>query len=172
MRRVPVCSSGNYVLCDAEGTLLDVELTPEGPRLLGDAGEGFIAHSNHFLCRPFACAENERQGLPDSPARLARLRRLIAAKFGSITVDDVQDMLRDHEGHPASICRHPHDGPDFAMLPSAGKTVAALIAEPQRGVFHVCRGNPCQNPFVEHRLDASPQAPRGSIAPCGGGSPR
>src|SRR5262249_22788456 len=30
LRRVVVCSSGNYVLCDGEGNITDVELTPEG----------------------------------------------------------------------------------------------------------------------------------------------
>ena len=36
LRRVPVCSSGNYVLCDGAGHIADVELTPEGFTLLED----------------------------------------------------------------------------------------------------------------------------------------
>jgi hypothetical protein len=38
------------------------------------------------------------------------------------------------------------------MLDQRGKTVAALIAEPQQRRLHVALGNPCQNPFVCHSL--------------------
>jgi hypothetical protein len=38
------------------------------------------------------------------------------------------------------------------MLPSTGKTAAALIAEPVRGLLHITRGNPCTAPFATYRL--------------------
>jgi isopenicillin-N N-acyltransferase like protein len=162
-RRVPVGSNGNYVLCDGAGEILDVELTSDGPNLIDDQHEGFIAHSNHFLCAPHACEANFAQGLPDSFPRLERMRALIREKFGSITVDDVKTMLSDHEGHPTSICRHSHvenaqtgmsvlqETPN-PMLGREGKTVAALIAEPARGVLHVAKGNPCENAFREYAM--------------------
>jgi hypothetical protein len=81
------------------------------------------------------------------------MRELIRSKFGSITVEDVKAMLADHAGPPVGICRHPHEGEGNAFLPSAGKTVASLIAEPARGRLHVAQGNPCENGFVEHRLE-------------------
>lgn len=155
MREVPVCSNGNYVLCDGEGTILDVELTSDGPLLIRD-DDGFIAHSNHYLCAPHACAANFDQSLPDSFPRLTRMQQLIRDKFGSITVDDLKSFLSDHAGHPVSICRHPHAGPDYAVIPCTGKTVAALIAEPARGRLHVTRGNPCENPFTTSMLDRAP----------------
>jgi predicted choloylglycine hydrolase len=34
LRRVPVCSSGNYVVCDGEGRIADVELTPNASTAL------------------------------------------------------------------------------------------------------------------------------------------
>jgi isopenicillin-N N-acyltransferase-like protein len=150
---VPLCSNGNYVLCDGSGQIADIELTSEGPHEIGDDGAGFIAHSNHFLCAPHACPANFQQGLTDSFPRLERMRNLIAEKFGSINVADVQGFLTDHGGYPVGICRHPHSGPDEAMLPSRGKTVAALIAEPARGLLHVSRGNPCAVPFATYGLD-------------------
>src|SRR5262249_6654028 len=54
LRRAPVCSSGNYVLCDGDGRIADVELTPEGFSVLDDGGENFIVHTNHFLYAPYA----------------------------------------------------------------------------------------------------------------------
>ena len=192
MRRVPVCSNGNYVLCDGAGHIVDVELTSGGPEAIDDAGAGFIAHSNHFLCAPHACRENFEQGLADSFPRLERMRSLIREKFGSITVDDMKAFLSDHAGHPSSICRHPQTQTGMSvlrnegchariaqqggnvivtpndhhavaeprachpaaspMLGPSGKTVAALIAEPARGVLHVAQGNPCENSFVEYSL--------------------
>jgi len=159
MHRVPVCSNGNYMLGDAEGTILDVELSSDGPRLLEEDGAGFLAHSNHYVCGEHACAENFQQSLPDSFPRLARMHQLIREKFGSITVEDVRRFLSDHEGAPVGICRHPHEGISPAILPNTGHTVAALIAEPVRGKLHVSCGNPCENPFVEYTLRSQSNPP-------------
>lgn len=166
LARVPVCSNGNYVLCDGAEEILDIELTSDGPELIRDDGAGFIAHSNHFLCAAHACEANFSQGLPDSFGRLERMRSQIREKFGSITVDDMKAMLSDHAGFPTSICRHPESQKQTAlpgmsvppktvanpMLGPEGKTVAALIAEPARGLLHVAKGNPCEHAFAEYTL--------------------
>ena len=152
MREMPVCSNGNYVLCDGAGEILDVELTSAGPQLIEDSGEGFLVHSNHYVCAAHACPENFAQSLPDSFPRLDRLRELIRSRFGRLTVADLQEFLRDHSGYPVGICRHPHDGFGNPMLPASGKTVAALIAEPAQGRLHVVRGNPCTQQFVTYSL--------------------
>lgn len=153
----PVCSNGNYVLSDGQHGILDVELTSEGPFSIEDSGDGFLAHSNHYLCSLHDCQANRDQSLPDSFARLERIRHLIRSKFGSLTREDMQTILADHDGHPVSICRHPHDGYGDSVLPASGRTVAAMIAEPNRGRFHLCCGNPCEQPFVEFRLGNAPQ---------------
>lgn len=155
MSRVPVCSNGNYVLCDGGGNILDVELTPQGPLPIEDTGDGFLAHSNHFLCSPHNCQPNFDASLPDSFPRLERIRHLIAAKFGTLTCEELQTILADHDGHPVSICRHPHDGHGDNILPASGRTVAAMVAEPNRGRFHLCCGNPCEQPFLEFRLSSA-----------------
>ena len=152
LKSIPVCSNGNYVLCDGEGQIADVELTSDGPLVVTGQSAGFIAHSNHFLCAPHACEANFEQSLPDSFPRLSRMQQMISEKFGSITVVDMQACLSDHAGYPVGICRHPHDGPGDAILPSSGKTVASLIAEPARGQLHVACGNPCSNSFVTYRF--------------------
>jgi len=150
-RDVPVCSSGNYMLCDQK-KILDVELTNEGPFIHDDQNAPFLAHSNHFLCAPHACRENFEQSLPDSFPRLDRMRELISEKLGRLTVADMQQILSDHAGHPVGICRHPHTGAGDAILPASGKTIAAIVAEPSRGRLHIARGNPCERPFVTYSM--------------------
>jgi isopenicillin-N N-acyltransferase-like protein len=153
LENVPVCSNGNYVLCDGDGRIADVELSTDGFALIEDGGEGFIAHSNHYVCGQHACPANDAASLPDSFPRLDRMRQLIAEKFGRITVEDMKRMLADHAGHPTSICRHPHDGPDHPSCSARGKTTASLIAEPAAGKLHVARGNPCQVPFATYQVN-------------------
>jgi hypothetical protein len=54
----------------------------------------------------------------------------------------MMQMLADHDGYPASICRHE---PSFA-------TIASLVAEPDHGRLHVAAGNPCQHAAVTYQL--------------------
>jgi isopenicillin-N N-acyltransferase-like protein len=150
--RVPVCSNGNYVVCDGTGQIGDIELTTQGYTFLKDPGAGFLAHTNHYLCAPHACAANYEASVPDSFRRLDRMRTLLQEKLGRLTVNDLQQFLADHDGQPTSICRHPHAGPDHPSVSARGKTAASLITEPAQGRFHACRGNPCQNKFTTYEL--------------------
>jgi isopenicillin-N N-acyltransferase-like protein len=152
LRRMPVCSSGNYVFCDGSGRIADIELTPEGFGLLEEPPEGFLAHSNHFVCGPYADPTTDAASLPDSFPRLARMRQLLATRFGRLTVADLQRFLADHDGQPTSICRHPHDGPDHASVSARGRTIASLIAEPAAGRLHVSAGNPCRTAYTTYTL--------------------
>jgi isopenicillin-N N-acyltransferase-like protein len=148
-----VCSNGNYVLCDGDGQIADIELTPSGFEVMKDRGQGFLVHTNHYLCGVHACPANHRQSLPDSFSRQTRIEQLVAGKIGTITVEDMKQFLSDHEGFPTSICRHPHDGPDHPSVTARGKTTASLIAEPEAGRIHVAKGNPCQAQYATYELD-------------------
>lgn len=155
MNQWPVCSNGNYVLCDGRGHILDIELTTDGAFPIPDDGSGFIVHSNHYLNATHACDANFAESLPDSFPRLNRIRDLIGQQKGRIDLASMQKILSDHDGHPVSICRHPHTGYGDAVLPASGRTVAAIIAEPEQGRFHIACGNPCEQPFVEFQLSRS-----------------
>jgi isopenicillin-N N-acyltransferase-like protein len=152
VNRLPVCSSGNYVLTDAGWNMIDVEITPEGATLMEDSGKGYIAHSNHFLCGPHACQANYDASLPDSFPRLERMEALFDEKAGKLTLDDVKAVLSDHGTPPAHICRHPHDGFGDAGLPNTGHTAASLIAEPAQGRLHIAYQNPCENDYAVYSL--------------------
>lgn len=132
----PVCSAGNYVLCDGEGRIRDVEVTPDGCDFV-EAEDGFIVHANHFVSPRLKPLEKE--GLPDSCPRHDRLKALIAGARGRIDVETMMRFLSDHAGHPVSICRHGG--------PGEMGTVASLVAEPERGALHVSKGNPCEGMY-------------------------
>ena len=59
MERVPVCSTGNYVLTDDQGNIGDAELTPEGYQPWSGE-DGWLVHTNHFLAAPYATPADEQ----------------------------------------------------------------------------------------------------------------
>jgi len=142
LRKMPVEYNVNYLMCDGQGNIADVESTTEGPQILRDDGSGYLVHTNHFLSSRFATGDNFKRSLPDSFPRLERIRSLLQSRYGSITVHDIQLFLSDHSGRPTSICRH-----DKGM-----RTVASLIAEPAEGRMHVAVGNPCHNRYATYTI--------------------
>jgi isopenicillin-N N-acyltransferase-like protein len=142
LRSSPLNSNGNYVLCDGQGQILDAEATTASTELLTDKGAGFIAHTNHFLCPRYARKENFDQSWPDSFPRVDRMNQLLRSRYGSLTVADLQEFLRDHSGKPTGICRH--DG--------NSRTVASLIADPARRTLHVAAGHPCQSRYIAYSM--------------------
>ncbi|MGH2418771.1 MAG: C45 family autoproteolytic acyltransferase/hydrolase [Candidatus Limnocylindria bacterium] len=154
LRRVPLWFNGNYVLCDGQGAMLDVEATSAGPEIIGDDGRGYIVHANHYRAPRYATAENAAATYADSFPRQDRIDLLLAERYGALTVDDMAAILADHSDYPAAICRHSRVTDGSTDFETAGVTVAALIAEPERGRLHVAPGNPCLNPFTTYALDA------------------
>jgi isopenicillin-N N-acyltransferase like protein len=142
--RAELASSGNYVLADGTGALLDVEATPDGYATLPpDAGA--VIHTNHFRSPTFAPQERLLQRLPDSATRYERARGLCARSGGTASLATLQAWLRDHAGGPTAICRHDANAADQPM-----QTIWSVIAEPGRGLLHVARGNPCQGEYVAY----------------------
>jgi isopenicillin-N N-acyltransferase-like protein len=141
--RAPLASCGNYVLGDGRGRLLDVEATPEGYDVLEPEGD-VVVHSNHFRGERFSPGERLLGSLPDSAPRLERMRALLGAQHGRITLETVQQALRDHAGGSGAICRH---DPERPM-----KTIASIVAEPDARRLHVARGNPCENDYVTYSV--------------------
>lgn len=152
----PVCSSGSYLLCDGAGTIQDLEITPDGTILRKDNGASFFAHSNQLPESLHDNVKNDSQGLPDPNLRLDRVRSPISQQMGAIDIDSMKSILADHEGQPASICRHADQSQQNGIHRRTSRTVVAMIAEPSRGRMHIASGNPCISPFREYRLSRSP----------------
>ncbi len=107
---------------------------------------GVLVHANHFL-------DPDRLGIVQPLAeerestylRQSRLRTLLDVRR-SVAVEDVQEALRDHEGHPSSVCRHPDPAlPHHARYATRASVVMDLHA---RRVQYAA-GPPCMDPYVE-----------------------
>jgi hypothetical protein len=131
-RRNKTASAANIVLCDGTGAIGDIEVRPGATAIFRDANADHRLHCNHYLTREFVRYEDNT--LPDSPRRQLRIRDLVEQHWGKIDVARLKDMLADHEGHPAAICRHGDRGMH---------SICGYVAEPAKGLFHVRRGHGC-----------------------------
>jgi isopenicillin-N N-acyltransferase-like protein len=133
----------NHLFADGSGAIADAELTPEGVAWL-EPEDGFIAHTNHFISKEYGNRADLPVVIPDTVPRYERMRNLLGAHVGKLDVATMQELLSDHEGYPRSICRH--EG-----LPLSS-TIASMISIPERGILYVCRGNPCEDEYVEYKV--------------------
>lgn len=139
--RYAVCSSGNLIIADGQGSIADLEIRPDGMTRYEDAHHDQLLHTNHYLCSEFAHLNSG--WLPDTVPRLERMRDLVRAAWGSITVDVLKEFLADHDGAPAGICRH-----GASNLHS----IAGYIAEPARRILHVRRGYGCRGTWMVYKV--------------------
>jgi predicted choloylglycine hydrolase len=152
--RVPLASNGNYVVCDGDGVILDIEANSNGPQIVEDSGGGYIAHTNHYLCPLYGTRENYDKSVADSFPRLDQMNKMIEADKGRVSVDRIKDYLSDHSNGDSSICRHPRSADLEKGFETAGRTVASMIAEPAKNRMHVALGNPCDSEYVTYTMDA------------------
>jgi len=147
--------SANFLIGQAgqpgEGTAVDLEAAPGGV-CSHEPVAGTLAHANHFrdpdrlgIWQPIV--EEKRS----TYHRCDRMERLLAdaTSRGPITGETLQGMLRDHNGRPESICRHPN-----RELPEAERyeSVASIIMDLHAGLMLVAAGPPCANAYQEHRV--------------------
>lgn len=141
--------SANFLLAQAPDQVVNLET---GPAAIGASGcvGGCIVHANHFV-------EPERIGLrernvennPHSRRRQARLEQLLAAR--PLTMPQLQDALRDHQGHPYSVCFHidPVEPPEEHY-----ETVTSVIMDLHAGTLSLTDGPPCQGEYVTYRISS------------------
>lgn len=146
---VPKLRAGgyHYLLADAHGELYGVETSATAHSLLYGE-EGWLAHTNHFLT-PRLQALEEPGVYAGSHVRLNRARRLLRGKLGQVTVESLQDVLRDHVNHPNSICAHP-DPKEPAHEQDV--TVASLVMDLTERVIWATSGPPCEGEYAAFRL--------------------
>jgi isopenicillin-N N-acyltransferase-like protein len=135
------CSAANALIADAEGNVRDVEVRPEGISLFVDDDPDWTIHANHYLTPQFAC--HETNSLADSCPRLDRMRVLVQAEWGRVDVAMMQQILADHEGDPAGICRHGDKGMH---------SISGYIAEPAKRLLHVRRGHGCLGSWTTYEV--------------------
>lgn len=144
-------ASTNYLITHESGTIVNLEASP-GQAYPVYPDQGLLTHSNHFTA---TAAEVQAIGCdvsPDSLYRNQRARDLLQPKIGDITIEDIQNTLRDHTGFPRSICRHPDDR-DSETQRSA--SIASIVMDLTDRVMYVASGPPCSHEYVSVTLPAS-----------------
>ncbi len=147
IRRVHRAIPANIMLTTPEGPA-NLEVTIDDVKVLRPEETSWITHTNHCL-HPDLCEYNEQfPELIGSHPRKARIDDLLSANANEIGVEEIKVALRDHQGHPRSICRHANDEPGFGFW----QTVFSVIIEPAQKRMHVSRGMPCSVPYEIYQL--------------------
>lgn len=142
-RAIPV----NIMLATPEGPA-DIEASIDNVYVLRPDASAWITHTNHCL-HPEICEFNEQfPELIESHPRKARIDSLLNSYGTNISIDDIKTVLRDHEGHPRSICRHVNDHEETGFW----QTVFSVIIEPEQKQMHVTRGTPCDSSYETYQL--------------------
>jgi hypothetical protein len=132
--------STNYIVAHESGVIINFEASPEQTYPLYPQ-DGLLTHSNHFTATAAVIQAIGCDVGPDSLYRIQRVRDLLEPKLGDITVEDVQNALRDHAGHPRSVCRHSENGRDGSA------SIASIVIDLGAKTMHVASGPPCEHPY-------------------------
>jgi len=145
--------SANFLVGQANGRaeVVDIEAAPHAACTLAPAG-GLLAHTNHFVD---PAAVQVWQPLAEEKTstyqRAARMRRLLeeGRHAGALHAEGLRALLRDHAGHPDSVCRHPNP-----TLPEEERveTVVSVLEDLTARRMYIAGGTPCRTPFQEIRL--------------------
>jgi predicted choloylglycine hydrolase len=139
--QVRACSAVNIVLGDGAGNIGDIECRPEGMALYQGDHPDAIVHTNHYLTPAYRALDTG--SLPDSFTRHQRMSAWVREHWGRITVAALQEIMADHQGEPAGICRHGA---------REMHTTSGHIAEPQKGLLHIRRGHGCLGSWETYRV--------------------
>jgi isopenicillin-N N-acyltransferase-like protein len=145
--RAPRAASANYLIASATGHALDVETGPGGVEtvFLTQPTADLLAHSNHYTCAiPFA--DVGAATWDDSSCRIDVMRRFLDDHRGELSRELVVEVLRDHEGHPHSLCRHPDEA---APVVEQAMTVGSWVIDLTDLVSDIAAGPPCETPYEE-----------------------
>jgi len=148
--------SANFVLGQqkqpGEGKVLDIESAPDATCQLGP-DRGAIGHANHF-------SDPERVGvkqildeeITSTLHRYSRIQQLLDEKVrkgGKCSIPTAQAMLRDHDGKPESVCRHPNTG---FPKDERYKTVVSVVMDLYSRKIWATMGPPCSNEYQSLQL--------------------
>jgi isopenicillin-N N-acyltransferase-like protein len=140
----PTSGSSAVTVVDAAGGGAVFELSPSGFARL-DPRNGFLAHTNHFVDPGLGDGEASELDLDGSKARLELLETARPE-----TLEEAQELLRDHGCSPESLCRH--DTPSATEGMPAAATIVSVASETAQGRFHVAAGQPCSHAFHTYEV--------------------
>ncbi len=143
--RANIAASANFLVAQHGNGAVDVEAVPGGMDVLLPERD-VLAHTNHLQSLRLAAVRDlGAMAFGDTYPRLARVRRLLEERHGSLDLDAAREILRDHANAPDSICRHEDEvvDPEGKRLHS----VFALVIDLEHGTLEVTDGPPCSGSF-------------------------
>jgi len=153
--RAPRAIPANIILTTPQGPA-NMEVTIDEVHVLRPDNGHRLTHTNHCL-HPDLVPINQRfPELIQSHSRKRRIDTLVPSapasttKQHSVDLEPIKTALRDHDGHPRSICRHANDDPETGFW----STVFSVIIEPAAQQMHVTRGTPCDRPYEVYAMSA------------------
>jgi isopenicillin-N N-acyltransferase like protein len=150
VRRAQRAIPANLILATPQGPA-DLEITVDDVHVLreGDCGPDVVTHTNHCVHADLASINKDFAELIESGPRKCRVDELLAAAARPISRATLEAILRDHQDHPRSICRHTNDHPTTGFWTS----VWSLLIDAGERRLHLSRGNPCEQPFETYSLN-------------------
>jgi len=149
------CST-NFLVAQTPDRVMDIEAAPDKVNLLSCDEAGCLTHANHFVA-PDALgveeAPNERRIY--SRRRQARLRELLGERM-PLTVENIQDALKDTQDDPFGVCRHRNleEPPEMHYT-----TVTAVVMDLDARTLYLTDGPPDEAPFQTVTMTAAEPAP-------------
>lgn len=138
-------SVANLIATHKDGVAIAFEMDSETVEPMIPEG-GALLHTNHYL-GPKMYLAHDCNHMGSSYIRLQRVRALVNAHHGEITVETVKDILCDHAGYPRAICTHEYMK-DAPVMRDA--TNFAIIMDLTDNCIYLAPGNPCENAFEKY----------------------
>ncbi len=137
--------TANFIVGHKPKRAVNIELAPDKLCLIDPEG-GILSHANHFN-------NPDRLGISEPPNprrylsefRYKRMKNLLNAQV-PLDISGIQNILKDHENNPQSLCRHRDD-----ELPKSQHTITktALIMNLNEKKLWSTNGQPCKAEFEE-----------------------
>ncbi len=134
------------------GKIVDIESAPRATGALFPE-DGVLAHTNHFS-NPERLGvkqvlDEERKSTLHRFARISRLLRQMRSGNGKMSMTKAEEMLRDHDGKPESVCRH--ENPLFPA-DERYRTVVSVVMDLYTSQLQTTLGSPCEREYQTLRL--------------------
>ena len=131
-----ISEGGNLLLADKSREMLVLEIAPGG-NIIRKAENGIIASTNFYASGKIS-HRNDPEYLAETMERYRVIREMLTDKTAS-PVKQVKMILATHRAK-GSVCRHE----------DSLETVLSWVALPAEGMFIICDGKPCKNPYTTH----------------------
>lgn len=143
----PRSGSANFLIGQGDKAV-DLEVSPGAYALWEDAR--LLVHANHFVApEKYGIQVPRLEWLDRSNHRHSRLSQIL---LGSERpgLEALMQALRDSEGHPYAVCRHPSQ--EELALGDPYQTVASVIMNLGTRELWISDGPPDNNPYEHYQL--------------------